>query len=272
MRQSLAGAAARGVSRSIIAHLLEAGDVDGLLAHNAATYGDATMMAKDEDADDDDDTDDDDSDESDDDDDDADDDEDTDKGSKKPDARARRLQELAAEAKRHRLKARDYRKERDDALAEVEKLKNGKGKPKEKDTTDDADSDDKGDDAAAELKSKNAELEEKLVAQQLRSEFNDLVTGSNAIAQFANPKTAFKLLDLDDVEIVDGDIEGLEDAIKALAKSDPYLLAKDDDDEDEDEVSDRRRRRSTGQPTGGRKSKADPNREALISKYPALRR
>lgn len=272
MRQSLAGAAVRGASAATIARqLLEAGDVEGLLAHNASVYGDAKMMA-DEDDDTDEVDDDDESDDSDDDDDDTDGD-DEDKGDKKPDAKSRRIQELAAESKKHRLKARDYRKERDDALAELEKFKQGKVKPavKSKDTGSESE-DDEGDDASAELKAQNAKLQEQLVAQQLRSSFTELTTGSKPLAQFKNPKAAFKLLDLDDVEIVDGEVEGLEDAIKALVKSDPYLLvSKDEDDEDEDEVTERRRRRTTGQPTGGRK-KANPDREKLVSKYPALRR
>jgi hypothetical protein len=268
MRQSLANAAARGTSHASIAaqkrELLEAGDIEGLLALNRSVYGQSVMVAED-DADDDPD-DDDTTGDADDEDDDEDSDDEEDKGSKKPDARSRRIQELAAESKKHRLKARDYRRERDEALAELEKLKQGKGKPDEDDKSDD--------EASSKLEAENEELKTRLFAQQLRSEFNDLTSGSDAVAKFKNPKTAFRLLDLDDVEVDDdGSIEGLEDAIKALAKSDPYLLdtGKDDEDDDEDEVSARRKRRS-GQPTGGKSSKANPNRDKLVSKYPALRR
>lgn len=271
MRQSLAGAAARGMSTGSTAalkqELLAAGDIEGLMALNRSLYGTAVMGPED-DADDDADDHDDESDDSDDEDDDVD-DEDDDKGSKKPDAKSRRIQELAAESKKHRLKARDYRRERDEALAELEKLKNGKGKPASK-TKETEGEEDEGDDLSAELKAENDRLKEQLVSQQLRQSFTDLTTGSKALAEFKNPAKAFKLLDLDDVEIVDGEVEGLDEAIKALAKSDPYLLvSKDEDDEDD---SDRRRRRSTGQPTGPRSTKANPEREKLISKYPALRR
>lgn len=272
MRQSLAGAAARGVSTASISRqkrkLFEAGDIEGLMALNGSLYGSAVMMAdKDEDADDPDDEDD----ESDDSDDSEDgDDEDDAEGDKKPDAKARRIQELAAESKKHRLKARDYRKERDALQAELDKLKQGKGKPAAKET--ESDTEDAGDDPSAELKTENEQLKQQLMRQQLRSSFTELTTGSKPLAQFKNPSTAFKLLDLDDVEIVDGEIEGLDDAIKALAKSDPYLLVSKDEDDDDDEVTERRRRRSTGQPTGGRQTKANPEREKLISKYPALRR
>ena len=272
MRQSLAGAAARGVSNEAIAaekrRLFEAGDIEGLFALNRSLFGTAVMMAeKDDDADDsgDDDADDSSNDES---DDDGDSDEDSDDGDKPP--KLTRAQQLAAEAKKYRLRARDYRRERDDALAELEKLKNGKGNPAD----DKGKDEDKSDDSSAKLEAENQTLQERLVAQQLRMEFTDMVTGSKAVAKFKNPKTAFRLLDLDDVEVdKDGTIEGLEDAIKALAKAEPYLLdtGKDDEDEDEDEVSDRRRRKATGRPTGS-PGKGNPNRDKLVSKYPALRR
>lgn len=276
MRQSLAGAAARGMSTASISRqkrkLLEAGDIEGLMALNGSLYGSAVMVADPEDEADEGDDDTDESDDPDDDDDADADDEGEDEGEKKPDPKSRRIQELAAESKKHRLKARDYRRERDEARAELEKLKQGKGKPAPEGKEKDSSTEDEGDDASAELKAQNQKLQEQLMTQQLRSSFTDLTTGSKPIAQFKNPKTAFKLLDLDDVEIVDGEIEGLEDAIKALVKSDPYLLVSKDESDDEDEVTERRRRRTTGQPTGGRSKQANPEREKLVSKYPALRR
>lgn len=267
MRQSLAGAAARGTSATAT-QLLAEGDIEGLMALHRSIFGSA-VMGPDDDADDDNDDGDNgvDDDDNDDDSDDSDDDSDDGDKGKKTDARARRIEELNRENKKYRLRARDYRRERDEALNELDKLKNGKGKPKQKDDTDEDDSDNE---ETAKVKAENDELKGKLVAQQLRSEFNDLTSGTDAVAKFKNPKTAFRLLDLDDVEIDDeGNIEGLEDAIKELVKSDPYLVDTGKDDEDDDE--DGARKRKTGQPTGSRK-KGNPNRDKLVSKYPALRR
>jgi hypothetical protein len=59
----------------------------------------------------------------------------------------------------------------------------------------------------------------------------------------------------------------MEDAIKDLAKSHPYLLVKEKDDDDDDDDDDKPRRRKTGQRTGGTRKKGQPNRDALIKKY-----
>lgn len=278
MGQSLAEAAVRGTSTSLTdekRELLANGDIEGLLALNRNSFGGFTMMAKDDDADDDDndDNDDDDDDDGDDDDDDDDEDDEDEKAKRKPSAEKRRIRELIAESTKHRKRASERGRRIAELEAEIAKLSKGT-KAKGKDDEDDSDEDDS---EAAELKAQNEKLQERLVTQTLRTEFTDLTTGPKALAQFKNPKAAFRLLDLDDVEIDDdGDIIGLDDAIKALAKSEPYLLvdkAKDEDDEDEDDDEDKPRRRRTGTPAGGSKrKKGNPNRDKLVSKYPALRR
>ena len=282
MRQSLADAAVRGTSTSLTEEkreLLANGDIEGLLALNRQQFGGFSMKGK-EDDDADDDGDDDDSDDDDDDDDDDEDeddeDEDDDKSAKSLKAKDRRIQELSAESAKHRKRASERGRRITELEAEVAKLKKAP-KAKSKDDKDE-DADDADDSETTRLKEENEKLAERLVTQTLRTEFTDLTTGPKALAQFANPKKAFRLLDLDDVEIdEDGEIIGLDEAVKDLAKSDPYLLLKsskddEDDDEDEDEVATRRRRRSTGQPPGSKKRKGNPNRDKLVTKYPALRR
>jgi hypothetical protein len=82
-------------------------------------------------------------------------------------------------------------------------------------------------------------------------------------------KAKKKKVDPRDVRITELSAEAKK---KALAKDKPYLVkpkakAKDDEDDEDEEPT----RRRTGQPTRSRK-KGNPNREKLVSKYPALRR
>lgn len=271
MGQSLATSAVSGGTKSYTISdealaALQSGDVEALLASHRARFG-GFKMEKDDDQDDDDNDDDDTGGDGGDDDDESDDgddeDEDDDKSNKSKESR--RIKELSDENARWRVKFRKRGERITELESEIEKLKKGKPKSGNEDKDDDASGDD---DKDSELKAENEKLKAQLVSQQIRQEFNDLVTGSDAVAKFKNPKTAFRLLDLDDVEIdEDGDITGLDEAIKKLAKSDPYLLdtgKKDEDDEDDD--------KSTGQPTGRKRGKGNPNRDKLLDKYPALRR
>lgn len=279
MGQSLTDAAVRGMSTHIIVtpegESLAAGGIDELIAVKRSIFGDLKMMAREDDGDDDD-SDDEDEDEDDADDDDDEDDDDEPKGrGRKLDRKDRRIQELSSESAKHRKRASERGRRIAELEAEIAKL--NKGKPKGKKDDDEEDADEADDSELAAEREKNAKLAEQLVTQQLRMEFTDLITGPKAIAKFKNPKSAFKLLDLDDVEVdEDGEIIGLEDAIKALAKSDPYLVdtGKDDDedDEDDDDELEKRRQRRTGQPPASKRKKGNPNRDKLMSKYPALRR
>lgn len=270
-RQSLEGAAVSGMSEYVLSPeqraLLTDGDVEGLLELHRSQFGTAVM--EDDDENDDESEDDEDGDDSEDDaDDDADGDEDEDgedddkaKGkTKKPTAAERREQELKAENKKFRLRSVARQKRIAALEAEVAELKRGKGKPKKDEEASDEDESQVDPEVTRKLEQANRANEDLLI----RLEFM-----ANNKHSWKNPKAALKLLDLSDVEInEDGEVEGLEEAIEELAKSEPYLLDKGTEEKDETK---RRRRGATGQPTGGQR-KGNPNRDKLISKYPALRR
>lgn len=83
--------------------------------------------------------------------------------------------------------------------------------------------------------------------------------------KWRNPKAALKLADLSKVEIdEDGEVEGLEEALKALAKSDPYLLQGEDDEDSAPPPA--------GQPPRKTPAKGVKRRSELERKFPALRR
>jgi len=85
------------------------------------------------------------------------------------------------------------------------------------------------------------------------------------------------LADLEQVKVTDtGKVEGMAEAIEALAKKYPYLL-RDDDDTDSDYDIDKFPEEATasGRPMNRqRKTSADPKTSdaALYRRYPALRR
>lgn len=255
MGQSLADAAVRGTQSNTIADqkqsLLADGDIDGLLALERSMFGGATMMAKD-DADKDDDEDDEESDEESDEDDDE--DEDDEEESEEDDPRDVRIQELSAEAKKRRIRARKDR-ERIEAL----EAENARLKGKKKDSKDDEESDE--DDSA--LKQENEALKDRLFRSTLRTEFNDILDDPKSKVKFKDRKAAFRLLDLDEIEVdEDGEVDGLKDAIDDLAKSYPFLVETGKKDDEDDKP-----KRRTGQRTGGTRSSKAANRDALIKKY-----
>lgn len=253
MRPSLAGAAARGVSPKILSFLND-GDVDALIAFHRETFGDARMEGDDnsgDDADGDDGDDDADGDDE--------DDAEEDKG-KKPDPR---IKELADEAKKYRLKNRESRARIAELEKQVAELTKGTKSSEKKD-------DDKGDakDDASLKELKRVQSE----AEKLAQTNEDLLIRVEFMASdkyaWKNPKTALRLLDRSDVEITDdGEVEGLEEAMDALAKAEPYLLKGKDDDDDAS-----KKRRSGDQSGTGSRKKGNPNREQILRKYPALRR
>lgn len=109
-------------------------------------------------------------------------------------------------------------------------------------------------------------LGEKLAEQLDQERIRNAFMSSNKF-QWRNPSTAIKLADLSEVTIGDdGKVTGLDKALEALAKSDPYLL-KGDDDEDDDKL--KGKTAAGGTPPKGNKQKA--RREELLTKYPALR-
>jgi predicted RNase H-like nuclease (RuvC/YqgF family) len=179
--------------------------------------------------------------------------EDDDKPKGKIDPKDKRIQEVSAEAKKYRLKNRELRTEVAQLKAQVAELSKGKKKAK----------DDDGDDDEVQP---DVETTRKLEAAQRQNE--DLAIRLEFLANkkhsWKNPKAALKLLDLSEVEIdEDGDVVGLDEAIDQLAKDEPYLL--------EQQEEPKQRRRATGQSTKSQR-KGNPNRDKLVSKYPALRR
>lgn len=269
MGLSLADAAVRGAGAAASGNqftgtlndekrkLLAVGDVQGLLALNRAEFGGFYMGPEDDDDDDDDADEDADSDDE----DDEDDGDEDDKGSKRSRASVR-IEELSKESKKYRLRAVERGKRVAELEKELAELKNGtKPKPKAKDD-EDGDESDASSKELAEARAANEGLSRQNEDLLIRLEFM-----ANNKFSWRNPKAALRLLDLTDVEINDdGEVEGLDEAIAALAKSDPYLLAgKGDGKEDDDKPG------STGQKTGSRK-RGNANRDKLVNKYPALRR
>jgi len=243
MSRRLVGAAGRGVVKTVLSPeqqaLLAEGDIEGLLEFHRAQFGSAKME-----------------DEGDEDDEDEGDEGDAKGKRKKQDPKDVKIQELTAEAKKHRLKAREHRTAREQLEAENAELKRKLSKAtKGKDSSDD---DEDGEDDAPPARVQ--ELERTNEDLLIRLEFM-----ANNKHEWKNPKAALKLLDLSDVEIEDGEVVGLEDAIDQLAKDEPYLLKEAKGEPKQ------RRRGPSGQPTGT-KRKGNPNRDKLLSKYPALRR
>jgi len=126
-------------------------------------------------------------------------------------------------------------------------------------------------DANAEIERLKAELAQKSgtdTTSIVREEFRD-----NTKVKWHNPKLAFELLDLDEVDVDDNgkvDAASLNDAIEKLAKDHPYLVKTDKagDSEDEDEEEDKRPKpRSGSQPSGSRKSARDKRNQEIASRY-----
>lgn len=92
--------------------------------------------------------------------------------------------------------------------------------------------------------------------------------------RFADVDAAFKLLDKSAIEVAkDGEISGLDEAIDALAESNPFLLTGDDETEDEDPFKATRSRTSSRKFNGPRRpTTTGLDRAALQRKFPSLRR
>lgn len=181
--------------------------------------------------------------------------EDESKGKAELDAKDRRIAGLEEEKQRH------YDK-RVEAEAEVKALKSQIAQLEKDGTPDDA-LRNQNDSLSAE----NSKLLEENNALRLQNAF--LTTNS---VEWVDSETAFKLLDLDEVEIDEktGKITGLKSAIEKLAKDKAYLL-KPTGEEQEDE---KKPKKSGEQPKPGKQnaSDAEARRLALRKKYPGLRR
>lgn len=90
--------------------------------------------------------------------------------------------------------------------------------------------------------------------------------------QWQNPARVLKLVDREAITIKDGSVQGVKEALEALAKSDPYLLKPAEGSAGEG--SGARTAGPTGQQAAGRRSEGGNglSREELANKYPALRR
>lgn len=117
-----------------------------------------------------------------------------------------------------------------------------------------------------ELESENKAMSESLKTARLENAFL-----TDNTYQWHNPRRALALADLSDVEIdSDGTVSGLKKALDALAKSDAYLLKKDESEDDGKQDPP-----GTGggtNPSKKQKQKTNAEQDALRAKYPALNR
>ena len=161
----------------------------------------------------------------------------------------RKAKDLSEENARRRIENKRLEKEKLELAAKLKKFEDADKTELEK--------------AQSDLNEASAKVET-LIAENTELRVQNAFLTSNKHA-WRNPRTALRLADLSEVEINDdGEVIGLDKALDALAKSDPYLLKGKEDEDDESPTS-------TGRPTGkGKKGQAD--RELLLKKYPALRR
>jgi hypothetical protein len=84
----------------------------------------------------------------------------------------------------------------------------------------------------------------------------------------------FKDLEIDE----DGNIDGIRDVVKKLAKDKPHLVNKSTDEGDEDNKKNGSKRGASGSGVGskgnnnGKGNKGTPSKEELVSRFPGLRR
>lgn len=150
------------------------------------------------------------------------------------------------------------RQEAEDALAEAKKeLDELRNKDKDDST--------KNAERLMTLEKDNAQLQEDLKQARLENAF----LKDNTFT-WHNPGRALALADLSEVEIdSDGTVHGLKKALEALSKSDAYLLKTEDKKASDDAPNTEGKVKNSSKKDEG---KTDPDREALIKKYPALRR
>jgi hypothetical protein len=119
--------------------------------------------------------------------------------------------------------------------------------------------------APRELEKDNEALQQATKDLRIENEF----LASNKYT-WHNPKRALQVADLSEVTITeDGKVEGLDKALDALAKSDPYLLKKSDGTDDGDGPDGKS---GSGAGSGRKDDKKTVDKETLAKKYPALRR
>jgi len=169
------------------------------------------------------------------------------------DPKDKRIRELSRENAKRRKRLREAETAKAAALAELKKHEDKDKSDLEK--------------ATADLEAANARIAE-LAESNKKSTIERAFLRHNK-HKWHDPETALKLVDMSDVTVDDeGKVEGMKEAVDALAKEHAYLL-KRDEDEGEDE----------GRPSGaafGKNKKDDKgkqaDREALLKKYPTLTR
>lgn len=110
------------------------------------------------------------------------------------------------------------------------------------------------------------EAENEAAKAELRQARLELAFFKDNKHKWQNPATALKLADLSKVDVDDsGEVRNLTAALDALAKSDPYLLSKDD-------AEGEKPKGSTGAPSNsGKPSDGNTSVAGLASRVPALR-
>lgn len=222
----------------------------------------------------DDDSDDDDSD------DDDDDDDDTDSGGDKSKAKSKAKDkdddgddDALTEAEARAARYRERMRKADRRASEAErKLREAEDKAKG------ADGDEVTKEKLAESQKQVESLSEANQTLRLQNAF--LLSNTHA---WHDPADVMALVLKDEeVEIdEDGEVHGIESALKRIAKKKPWLIKAekqddDDDDEDEDDEDDdkpeaRRRTNQSGAPQNRRRTKGGPDRQKLLQTYPSLR-
>ena len=165
---------------------------------------------------------------------------------------------LTDEKDRHFAARTKAEKERDDALARLKEID-------DKDKT--------------ELQLKTDKVEELTGTVTSLQETNRVLALENAFLKdnsfkWQDPAVALRLVDLSKVDIKEGKVTGLADALKALAESSPFLLQKDESGDDAKDKDAKKRPPASGDAPGSRRSDdkgAAAEAERLRRKYPALR-
>lgn len=181
-------------------------------------------------------------------------------GSNITDPKDKRIHELSEESKQRRLKAKKLQKDLDDAQARLKEVED-----KDKSELERL----KGDHTTALEKLKKLEKQNKAGAIERAFLKNNKFKWHSADA-------ALKLVDLAEVEYDSetGEVTGMVDAVKQLAKDHPYLIDKGEDD-DSGSAGDGGK---GGTPTGGsiggsnKKGKRNAERARLEKRFPALTR
>lgn len=129
--------------------------------------------------------------------------------------------------------------------------------------------------AATELK----EAREQAAAYKDRFEktarTNAFLTASSELkVVWVNADTALRLAELDELEINDdGSVDGIKDAVKALVKDHPYLLApKDSEDTNGKEKGPTKSGSVVGSKNQGKKPEGEISKEDLLKRFPNLAR